>query len=294
MKPKTRENVLSQDEGAVNEEQVILEFINSGAPYAKVTKEFTARDLNKAASRLTKDMNIRVRAYSVKGIIYLERTRRRRIHRIHRTQNRESTGKSKTRENVLSQDEIDGLLEAVDTRLEDFVVRGLLYTGLRVSELVHVRKDWIDLDRWTLTVPESQPCKCRDCKRVLRNRKGEVIKPARTWKPKTKSGERTIPLVPEVREILEWFFNEHNAVMDVFPYRQYINYTLDDVVDSARIGHPVFPHALRGTFATMMAERGFDIWEIKDTLGWKTIAPAEFYVRIAGERLRRAFEKKWG
>ena len=201
--------------------------------------------------------------------------------------------KPKTRENVLEDEEIEALLKAVRTRLEEFVVRVLLYTGLRVSELVHMRLSWVNFSRNRITVPYSQPCKCESCKRVLTNKKGKVVKPAGVWQPKTEAGAGSIPIVPEARPILEWFFSEHKTVMEAFPWRQNVNNFLKRVAVRAAIKHPVFPHALRGTFATLLASKGFDVFEVKDALRWKTIRPAIFYVRLAGERLKRSFDEKW-
>lgn len=62
---------------------------------------------------------------------------------------------------------------------------------------------------------------------------------------------------------------------------------------AAKIEHHVFPHALRGTFATILASKGFDIYEVKDVLGWKSIHPAIFYINLAGARIKKSFEEKW-
>ena len=206
---------------------------------------------------------------------------------------REDYRKPKTRENVLEEEEIEKLLAAVKTKLEEFIVKVLLYTGLRVSELIHLRRDWVDFKHEKISVPERQPCGCETCERVLRNKKGKITKPSGFWQPKTPEGAGTIPMVPEVKPILKWFLNQHEEVMNVFPYRQYINNTLKKVVKRVKLGHPVFPHALRGTFATILADKDFDVFEIKDALRWKTIQPAIFYVKLSGERLKRVFGEKW-
>ena len=201
--------------------------------------------------------------------------------------------KSKTIENRLSPQEVDRFKKAAKDLCEVFLVYVLLYTGMRVSEVVHMKLSWVNFDRGIITIPESQPCRCQECKAALYNRKGKMTKPADTWKPKTSSSARVIPVVPEVEDVLKSFFSKHKVVMDVVPSRGSAYHTLKVVARRAGIKHPVFPHALRGTFATMLAVKKFGVFELKDALGWKTIAPAEFYVRLAGEEMKQVFKEKW-
>ena len=201
--------------------------------------------------------------------------------------------KPKTIKNRLSTQEVDHFKKAAKDPREVFLVYVLLYTGMRISELIHMKVSWINFERNVITIPESQPCRCQECKDPLHNRKGKVTKPANTWKPKTSSSARVIPIVPEVDEVLKNFFSKHKAVMDVIPSRGSAHHTLKIVAKRAGIKHPVFPHALRGTFATMLAIKHFGVFELKDALGWKTIAPAEFYIRLVGEEMKQVFKEKW-
>ncbi|KXB08681.1 hypothetical protein AKJ59_00665 [candidate division MSBL1 archaeon SCGC-AAA385M02] len=210
--------------------------------------------------------------------------------------NRENYEKSATKENVLTDDEIEALLDAIKTMYEEFVVKGLLYTGLRESAFHHMKESWVDFDRRLIRVPRKQRCMvCDSCKKPRYTKSGNETKAANTWVPKTSAGTRTIPMVPEVQEILDWYFNQqgHKTVIEQYRWRQNLYNTVRKVGKRAKIDHPVFPHALRGTFATILAKKDFDMWEIKDTLGWKTIQPAIFYINLAGEQIKKSFEEKW-
>jgi len=210
--------------------------------------------------------------------------------------NRENYEKSATKENVLNDDEIAALLEAIKTQREEFVVKGILYTGLRESAFHHMTRDWLDFDRQLIRVPRKQRCTvCKSCKQARYSKSGNVTKEPDTWVPKTTAGTRTIPMVPEVQPILDWYFNQQNneTVMQQYRWRQDLYNTVKKVAKRTKIKHPVFPHALRGTFATILALKDFDVWEIKDVLGWKTIQPAMFYVSLAGEQIKKSFEEKW-
>jgi len=192
--------------------------------------------------------------------------------------------KPHTRENLLGPREISRILEIPRLNMDKpalFAFKVLLYTGLRVSEFIHMRRSWVDLDAGVITVPSRQRCNCMECS----------YKGKRYWTPKTQASVRTIPIVPEVRGLLKEFFKEHEAVLEVYPSRQYVNNALRRL--ERRSGVKLFPHALRGTFATMLAVKGFTPFEIKDTLGWASIDVAVEYIKLSGSTLKRAFKQKW-
>ena len=209
---------------------------------------------------------------------------------------RDNYEKSSTKRNVLSDKEVDKLLNVLETPEERFVVKGLLYTGLRGGAFLHMQQSWIDFDYGVIRVPLSQRCTtCKKCVEPRHNKKGDIIKQVNTWIPKTEASARTIPIVPEIRKEMEWFFLEtgHKKVMDVYKWRQYLYNIVRDAGKRARIDHPVFPHALRGTFATILASKDFDIYEVKDVLGWSSIQPSIFYINLAGARIKKSFKEKW-
>lgn len=190
--------------------------------------------------------------------------------------------KAKTKHNILDEAEIAMLKNvAKHDPIDRFLFWVLLYTGLRISEFVHMRRDWIDWKRDLIVIPESQKCvtHCRE--------KGGV------WKPKTKLSARAVPIVPEVKGVLRDFFKKHRSVMEVIPSRGVAYYSLRYLAREAGIKHKVFPHALRGTFATILASKDFNPYEIKDIMGWSSAKTADDYIRLSARRVKKAVEEKW-
>lgn len=199
--------------------------------------------------------------------------------------------KPRTKENILGEREILRLTGIKKGEYEEFAFMVLLFTGLRVSEFVHMRSSWVDLERRLITIPARQKCSCVECRR--RDRRRRNLKPADRgyWKPKTAASVRTIPVVPEIQGILRRFFKDHEEVLEAFPSREYVNNVLKRLQD--RSGIRLFPHALRGTFATMMAEKGFTPFEIQDALGWASVQTAMDYIKLSGSAIKTAFARKW-
>jgi len=191
-------------------------------------------------------------------------------------------GKPKTKENILDQAEIQRLFDACKTKTEKFVIASLIYTGMRESEFVHMTKSWIDFNRWIIKIPSYQSCSCYDC----RLRGG-------FWKPKTKAAIRVIPIVPEYRPYITEFFSNFNRVQDVIKDRQSLKYIVKQVAKDAKLKKRVFPHALRGTFATILAAKDFNPYEITAVMGWASVKVADEYINLVGARVIKAFEEKW-
>ena len=126
---------------------------------------------------------------------------------------------------------------------------------------------------------------CRSCYEC--ETKGKV------WKPKTKRSARSIPIVPEIRQLLQDFFSKHVSVMTVISNRIAAYKILRSLGERTGLDHRLFPHALRGTFATILAAKDFNRDEIQEALGWTSSRTAEDYIRISAARLTKAFKTKW-
>ena len=57
------------------------------------------------------------------------------------------------REDVLSPEELNMLLTACGSLKDRFIVYSLVFGGLRVSELKHLRRSWVNLEEGTITIP---------------------------------------------------------------------------------------------------------------------------------------------
>ena len=190
-------------------------------------------------------------------------------------------GKAKglsAKEDSLNPQEID-MLWSVCTGVRDrFIVALLILAGLRVSELVHLRRAWVNFEEDTITVPVKQQCGCWEC---LRKRAGQ-------WKPKTKHGERTIRIHPKLRPILEEYLAANDGLSLT---RQRVWQRLKDLCRMARILHNVYPHCLRSTCSIELAHKGISSASLQYLLGWAKLASAESYVRSDRTRALREYDE---
>ena len=202
--------------------------------------------------------------------------------------------KPKTRDNLLTPEERERIFKVCETDQERLVVYGLMYTGMRGSEFLHMKKSWIDFKVGIINVPLKDICNiCTKCKRS-ETRKGKLVRDANTWYAKTSHAERPIPIVPELRPILEKFFSKHNSVIELLWYRQNIWRIIKEVSKRARIRHPSFPHALRGTFATILVEKGLENpVTLKDIMGWVKIDMATIYIKLGGVGMKKRVDEIW-
>lgn len=202
---------------------------------------------------------------------------------------------------ILPKKEIDALKAAPLTPEERLVVYGLLYTGMRIGEFVHLKKEWIDWDNGMIRIPKKQPCACYDCMKDRPARKpkknGEIPppRPKGIWLPKSKAAIRTIPLKPKmfpVFDILKQYFETHETIMETIGIRKEAWNLIISAKRKAHIKHKLFPHAFRSTYATQLAISGFNEIEITQIMGWSKYEEARTYVELAGTLLDKAYDEK--
>jgi len=211
-----------------------------------------------------------------------------------------SKPKPRTRDHLLSEDDIKKVIKVIKNFYEKFVFYGILYTGLRKSEFIHMRKTWIDFKRNLIRVPDKQKCDCGQCKLNRKKLADEDYDSLNThkkliydgyWVPKTEMSARTIPILDEARGVLYPFFKKHKAVIEVYPWTQYTNNVLNRLQRRSKI--KIFPHCLRGSLATMLAIRDFDAYRITEIMGWADINVAIFYIKLSGAVLTKEVNEKW-
>ena len=181
----------------------------------------------------------------------------------------------------------------------------LLWTGMRVGEATGLRWSDIDLEEETISVNHTL---------VYYNRSGKGRCDFAINTPKTKAGERTIPMLPKVKEALlaekelqKEFELTCKAVVDGYTDFIFINRfggvqhqgTLNkalrriirdcnyEVLDKGKKDAVTLPrfsnHSLRHTFTTRMCEAGVNIKAMQDILGH---ASAEIIMNIYAEATR--------
>jgi len=202
--------------------------------------------------------------------------------------------KPKSRDNILTPEERERICKVCVNEQERLAVYGLLYTGMRESELLHMRKSWMDFKNGIINVPLTDTCRvCSEC-RKSRTRKGKLVKATDTWRAKTPHAERPIPIVPELKPVLDEFFSKHNSIMELLWYRQNIWKIVKEVGRRAKIRHPIFPHCFRATFATILVEKGLENpVTLKDILGWTKIDMATIYIKLGGVGMKKRVDEIW-
>ncbi len=186
----------------------------------------------------------------------------------------------------LQKDELDRLLATITTEktsgLRDLAIVELLYsTGLRVSELVGLDRDKIDLVRKEFMV-RGKGSKTRivfisdQAKKVLEN---YLATRQDTWKPlfinyrhprttgSTALGENRRLTALSVQNMI----------------RKY--------AEKAGIIKHVTPHTLRHSFATHLLQNGADIRSVQELLGHASITTTQVYTHLTNTRLREIHEK---
>ncbi len=168
---------------------------------------------------------------------------------------------------------------AVDPE-EKLLVGLLMMAGLRISEATHMKASWIQEGK--ICIPAAMKCGCLEC---ATEREGE-------WKPKTEAGVRQIPIAKPLQPVLEQFFSKKPKGLQVT--RQAAWTRLKRLGQRAGIKY-VFPHALRATYATTLANFNSNATTICYLLGQSEIKVGEHYINMAraageaGQKIREIY-----
>jgi integrase/recombinase XerD len=175
---------------------------------------------------------------------------------------------------TLSEAEVEALLNAPNTDeamgLRDKAMLEVLYaTGLRVSELVGLRMEQINLRQAVVFV------------------KGKGNK------------ERLVPLGEEAMYWLEQFLKSGRAQMIkhatdfVFPSKRGVGMTrqtfwhrIKHYAILAAVESPISPHTMRHAFATHLLNHGADLRVVQMMLGHSDLSTTQIYTHVANERLK--------
>ena len=168
---------------------------------------------------------------------------------------------------ILSQEEVAQLIAAARTPCERILLMTLYATGLRRSELTHLKISDIDSQRMVVHIRDGKGRKDRDV----------------MLSPKLLTALRT-----------DWRFYHRQSSTWLFPS----NYRKDRPIDTKTVWHAcqkaaqraglqkrVHPHTLRHCFATHLYEAGTDLRAIQVLLGHEDLKDTLIYVHLAIQRL---------
>lgn len=183
---------------------------------------------------------------------------------------------------VLSIDEVDRLLETSNLSgtgklsLRNKAIFEILYaTGIRVSELVNINQDDINLNVGYLRcigkgnkeriIPIGKKATEAVMKYLQEERPRIVAKAQNRYLFLTKSGKRLT--------------------------RQLVWQLIKDLSHRAGLNQEISPHTLRHSFATHLLERGADLRSLQEMLGHASISTTQQYTHVDQKRLKEIHSK---
>lgn len=183
---------------------------------------------------------------------------------------------------VAAQDEVEALLAAVPERdgspeeLRDRAILEVLYgSGLRVSELVNLRLDAIDLEEGLLRV-------------TGKGRKERLVPlsdPARSALARYLKGGR--PQLLRARRSPYVFVSGRGRPLT----RQRAWQLVKGYARRAGLLRLPSPHTLRHSFATHLLEGGADLRSVQEMLGHADIRTTEIYTHLTAERMQAIYRQ---
>ncbi len=171
--------------------------------------------------------------------------------------------KDKKLPEVLSKEEIIELINATDTQKSRLMISFLYSTGLRVSELVNLRAEDLNLDEMTGWV-----------------RKGKGSK------------DRLFSISRELCEELKSYLSFREGYKFLFSREKPLTTrNVQKIIYGSRIragiNKRITPHTLRHSFATHLLEGGTDIRTIQAILGHSSLSTTQVYTHISSEHIKR-------
>jgi len=187
----------------------------------------------------------------------------------------------------LSSEQVKRLLDSpgISTlpQLRDKVILEVLFsTGLRVSELVKLNRDEIDLKRREFGVigKGGRPRVVFLSKRAVKWIERYLDERQDDWKPLViRFGGR---------------INETNQGEKMRLSPRSVQRIVGKYVRKARLPIKITPHGLRHSYATDLLIGGADIRAVQEMLGHKNIATTQIYTHITNRQLRKVHEKYHG
>lgn len=165
---------------------------------------------------------------------------------------------------VLSKEEIAKILSVVQNPKHRCIVALLYGTGLRVSELTHIKMCDIDLSRGLIRVFQGKGKK--DRLTLL----PESLKEVLSKQSKLKTPDDFL------------FTNGRGGRLTEASIQKIVAHAAVE----AGIGKTVSPHTLRHSFATHLLENGTDIRYIQELLGHAKLQTTQIYTHVASSNLK--------
>ena len=166
--------------------------------------------------------------------------------------------------------------------LRDRAIIEMLYaTGLRISELVSLNRDQVNLDSKEFSV-RGKGNKVRVA--FLTDNAAKAL--AAYLKKRTAGGDVYPPLFINQRKIKDLTDFEKKRLT-----RHYITTMITKTARLAGITKPVSAHTLRHSFATTLLGNGADIRSVQEMLGHASISTTQVYTHVTNKKLKEIHQK---
>ena len=195
-------------------------------------------------------------------------------------ENMESPRKPQHLPSVLRVDEVEAVLQVIDTSkkggLRDRAMLETLYScGLRVSELLNLtRSQFIEEDEFLLIRGKGK-----------KERLVPLGKIARTWINTYCEDERLKFLSADSNDTI--FLNQRGAPLS----RMGIWKIIQKYTVAAGITTHVSPHTFRHSFATHLLDAGADLRTVQEMLGHANLSTTQIYTHVSIERLLKVYDE---
>jgi len=174
---------------------------------------------------------------------------------------------------VLQKNEYKALLFVAQENTRDYAIIMLfLQAGLRVSELVSLTIDDVDLENGLLTVSQGKGRKDRNI--PLETQAIDALKKYKA----VRTGDL---------ECVSFFVSRNGSSLDV----RSVRYLVAKYMKKAGIRKKASVHTLRHTYGTHKVDRGMDVESLRELMGHKRKETTYHYVHLAKTNLRQLQEQ---
>jgi integrase len=162
---------------------------------------------------------------------------------------------------VISKEKIKLIIDSCDNIKHKLIVKFLYSSGLRLSELINLRRSDVDFDKNLILVKQGKGLK-----------------------------DRMTLLSPSLKDdLLKYYSNNLFRTEYIFEGRngKYTNKSVQKILErlGKKIGIKIHPHMLRHSFATHLLESGTDIRHIQKLLGHADLKTTEIYTHVSTKDL---------
>ncbi|MBI5392156.1 tyrosine-type recombinase/integrase [Candidatus Woesearchaeota archaeon] len=166
---------------------------------------------------------------------------------------------------VLSKEEVKNILNVIENPKHKLMIEIMLSSGLRVAEMVSLKKQDIDFENKLIQV------------RSGKGKKDRITIISSTTLDSLKQYLGTVP------ETSVYIFTGQKEHISIKMAQKIIKKAMVD----AGMRKNIYCHALRSTFATLLLENGVDIRIIQTLLGHSNLATTERYTKVSQEQLKK-------